>query len=154
MPPPANIERYKHHRFPGEIISHGVWLYYRFPLSYRAVQELLFARGLDVTYEAIRHWCLKFGQDYANRLRRRRARPGDKWHLETSLAPLKTTMRMDVLHCQTVPGVWKELTVFAIVYNLVRMVMCQLAKLQHTGVERISFLDALRWLSTPSTGIP
>jgi hypothetical protein len=154
MPPPANIERYKHHRSPGEIISHGVWLYYRFPLSYRAVQELLFARGLDVTYEAIRHWCLKFGQDYANRLRRRRARPGDKGHLETSLAPLKTTMRMDVLHCQTVPGVWKELTVFAIVYNLVRMVMCQLAKLQHTGVERISFLDALRWLSTPSTGIP
>jgi putative transposase len=50
MPPPAHTERYKNHRFPGEIISHGVWLYYRFHLSYRDVQELLFERGSDVTY--------------------------------------------------------------------------------------------------------
>ena len=63
-------------------------------------------------------------------------------------------MQMDVLHCKTVPGVLKELTVFAIVYNLVRMVMCQSARLQHLGVERISFLDALRWLGAPSSGIP
>jgi putative transposase len=82
MTPPANSERYKNHRFPGEIISHGVWLYYRFPLSYRDVQELLFERGSDVTHEAIRQWCLKFGQDYANQLKRRRAQPGDKWHLD------------------------------------------------------------------------
>jgi putative transposase len=67
MTPPADLERYKNHRFPGEIISHGVWLYYRFPLSYRDVQELLFERGIDVTHEAIRQWWLKFGQDYANR---------------------------------------------------------------------------------------
>jgi putative transposase len=73
---------YKHHRFPAEIISHGVWLYYRFCLSYRDVEELLFARGVIVTYEAIRKWCRKFGQDYANQLRRRRPRPGDKWHLD------------------------------------------------------------------------
>ena len=66
MTPPADPARYKNHRFPGEIISHGVWLYYRFPLSYRDVQELLFERGIDVTHEAIRQWCLKFGQDYAN----------------------------------------------------------------------------------------
>jgi putative transposase len=66
MTPPVNTERYKHHRFPGEIISHGVWLYYRFHLSDRDVQELLFARGIDVTYEAIRPWCRKFGQDDAN----------------------------------------------------------------------------------------
>ena len=59
MIPPAAPERYKNHRFPGEIISHGVWLYYRFPLSYRDVQELLFERGIDVTHEAIRQWCLK-----------------------------------------------------------------------------------------------
>ena len=59
MTPPADPERYKNHRFPGEIISHGVWLYYRFPLSYRDVQELLFERGIDVTHEAIRQWCLK-----------------------------------------------------------------------------------------------
>jgi hypothetical protein len=77
-----------------------------------------------------------------------------RWQVETSLAQLKTTMQMDVLHCKTVPGVLKELTVFAIVYNLVRMVICQSAALQHVGVERISFLDALRWLSAPSTGIP
>jgi hypothetical protein len=74
--------------------------------------------------------------------------------METSLAHLKTTMQMDMLHCKTVPGVLKELTIFALVYNLVRMVMCQSAGLQHIGVERISFLDALRWLSAPSTGIP
>ena len=77
-----------------------------------------------------------------------------RWQVETSLAQLKTTMRMDVLHCKTVPGVLKELTVFAIVYNLVRMVMCQSARLQHLGVEQISFLDALRWLGAPSSGIP
>ena len=68
MTPPAHPERYKNHRFPGEIISHGVWLYYCFPLSYRDVQELLLERGIDVTYEAIRQWCLKFGQHYARRL--------------------------------------------------------------------------------------
>ena len=82
MTPPTDPERYKNHRFPGEIISHGVWLYYRFPLSYRDVQELLFARGIDVTHEAIRQWCLEFGQDYANQLKRRRAQPGDKWHFD------------------------------------------------------------------------
>jgi hypothetical protein len=146
--------RYKNHRFPVEIISYAVWLYFRFCLSYRDVEELLFARGIIVTYETIRQWCRTFGQDYANQLRRRRPRPGDKWHMETSRAQLKTTMRMDVLHCTTVPGVLKELTVFAIVDTLVRMVMCPSAKLQHTGVERISFLDALRWLGAPSTGIP
>jgi putative transposase len=70
MIPPAHPERHKNHRFPSEMISHGAWLYSRFYLSYRAVQELLFACGIDVTYETIRQWCLKCGQDYANRLRR------------------------------------------------------------------------------------
>ena len=70
MPPPADTERYKNHRFPPEIISHGVWLYYRFTLSYRDVQELLMERGILVSYEAIRGWCQKFGQDYAHRLQR------------------------------------------------------------------------------------
>jgi putative transposase len=73
---------YTHHRFPAEIISHGVWLYYRFCLSYRDVEELLFERGVVVTYEAIRKWCRKFGQHYANQWRHRRPRPGDKWHLD------------------------------------------------------------------------
>src|SRR5262247_2670328 len=73
---------YKNHRFPPEIISHGVWLYFRFCLSYRDVEELQFARGIIVTYETIRKWCRKFGQPYANRLRRRCPQPGDKWHLD------------------------------------------------------------------------
>jgi hypothetical protein len=77
-----------------------------------------------------------------------------RWQVETSLAHLKSTMRMDVLHCKTVTGVLKELTVFAIVYNLVRMVMWHSATLQRIGVEQISFIDALRWLGAPSTGVP
>jgi putative transposase len=81
MNPPA-INRYKHHCFPTEIISHSVWLYYRFCLSYRDVEELLFVRGIAVTYEAIRKWCRKFGQQYANQLRCRRPRSGDIWHLD------------------------------------------------------------------------
>jgi putative transposase len=82
MTTPATSNPYKHHRFPGEIISHAVWLYFRFPLSHRDVEELLFVRGVIVSYEAIRKWCRKFGQTYANALRRRRPRPGDKWHLD------------------------------------------------------------------------
>jgi hypothetical protein len=77
-----------------------------------------------------------------------------RWQIETSLAYLKTTMRMDVRHCKTVSGVLKELSVFVMVYNLVRMVMRQSAALQHIAMERISFLDALRWLSAPSPGMP
>jgi hypothetical protein len=64
--------------------------------------------------------------------------------VETFLAQLKTGMQMDVLHCKTVLGTLKELTIFAMVYNLVRMVMLQSATLQYIAVERISFLDALR----------
>jgi transposase-like protein len=77
-----SINRYKNHRFPVEIISHAVWLYFCFCLSYRDVKELLFARGVTVIYEAIRKWCRKFGQSYANQFRRRQPRSGDKWHLD------------------------------------------------------------------------
>jgi putative transposase len=73
---------YQRHRFPGEIISHAVWLYFRFSLSYRDVEEFMAARGIGLTYETIRQWCGKFGQQYANQVRRRRARQGDKWHLD------------------------------------------------------------------------
>jgi putative transposase len=82
MTPPATSERYKNHRLPGAIISHGVWLSYRFTLSYRDMEELLFESGITVSHEAIRQWGRRFGQDYANRLRHRRPRPGDKWHLD------------------------------------------------------------------------
>jgi hypothetical protein len=79
---------------------------------------------------------------------------GCDYSIETALAPLKTTLPMHVVHCKTMPGVLQELTVFAIVYNLVRMVIWESAMLQHIGVERISFLDALRWLGSPGTGMP
>ena len=78
----ASAPNYKRHRFPPEIIAHTVWLYFRFALSYRDVEELLAERGVIVTYETVRQWCRKFGQGYANALRRRRPRPGDKWHLD------------------------------------------------------------------------
>jgi putative transposase len=73
---------YKGHRFPQEIISHAVWLYYRFSLSYRDLEERLAERGVIVTYETVRQGCLKFGQQYANELRRRRPQPGDTWDLD------------------------------------------------------------------------
>jgi putative transposase len=73
---------YKRHRFPAEIISHCVWLYFRFCLSYRDVEERMAPRGVILTYEAVRSWCRKFGQAYANALRQRHPRPGDKWHLD------------------------------------------------------------------------
>jgi len=73
---------YAGYRFPPEIIAHAVWLYFRFSLSYRDVEELLAERGVIVTYESVRQWCRTFGQTYANGLRRRRLRPGDKWHLD------------------------------------------------------------------------
>jgi putative transposase len=64
------------------MISHAIWLYFRFSLSFRDVEELLGQRGSVVTYETVRQWCLKFGQTYANKLRRRRPRCGDTWHLD------------------------------------------------------------------------
>ncbi len=78
----ASAPSYKGHRFPPEIIAHAVWLYCRFALSYRDVEELLAERGVVLTYETIRQWCHKFGQGYANSLRRRRPRTGDKWYLD------------------------------------------------------------------------
>jgi len=78
----AATSPYRRHRFPAEIISHTVWLYFRFALSFRDVEEIMAMRGVTLTYEAIRECSLKFGQTYANELRRRRPRPGDKWHLD------------------------------------------------------------------------
>ncbi|MFE7766462.1 IS6 family transposase [Streptomyces sp. NPDC057438] len=73
---------HKGHRYPVEVISHCVWLYHRFPLSFREVEELMLERGIVVSYETVRRWCAKFGQRYAGVLRRRQLRPGDKWHLD------------------------------------------------------------------------
>jgi putative transposase len=73
---------YAGYRFPAEIISHAVWLYFRFPLSLRMVDELLAARGIMVSHETVRQWALKFGQAFANQIRRGLPRAGDKWHLD------------------------------------------------------------------------
>jgi putative transposase len=70
------------HRFPAELISHAVWLYHVFSLSFRDVELILAERGVIVSYESIRRWCLKFGASFASSLRQRRPRPGDKWHLD------------------------------------------------------------------------
>ena len=69
-------------RYPAEIMSHTVWLYHRFTLSFREVEDILAERGILVSYETIRQWCLKFGSQYAAELRRCRPQPGDKWHLD------------------------------------------------------------------------
>ena len=74
--------RYLRHRFPPEIISHAVWLYHRYCMSFRDVEDLLAERGIIVSYETIRQWCGKFGPDYARRLKRRQGRLGDTWFLD------------------------------------------------------------------------
>jgi putative transposase len=73
---------YAGYRYPAELISYAVWLYFRFPLSLRMVEEMLAARGISVTYETIRQWSLKFGREFASRIRRRAPCRGDKWHLD------------------------------------------------------------------------
>jgi putative transposase len=73
---------YKRHRFPSEFIAHSVWLYFRFPLSLRLVEEMLLERGIVVSYETVRRWALKFGPDYTRRLKRKRPSRRDIWHLD------------------------------------------------------------------------
>lgn len=80
---------YQGFRYPAEIISHAVWLYFRFSLSFRDVEELMASRGIFVTYETIRQWTRKFGQTYANMLRRRKPQHGDKWHLDEVVLTIK-----------------------------------------------------------------
>jgi putative transposase len=83
----SNIS-YRRHRFPPEIIQHAVWLYFRFPLSYRNVEDLLAERGIDVSYETVRRWALKFGTLYARKLRRQRPRPSGRWHLDEAFVSI------------------------------------------------------------------
>jgi putative transposase len=73
---------YSRHRFPPEIIQHSVWLYYRFALSLRDVEDLLAERGIDVSYETVRRWAHRFGSAYARRIRVRRRRCSGRWHLD------------------------------------------------------------------------
>jgi putative transposase len=78
----AKSVSYKHHRFPPQIIAHAVWLYFRFPLSLRLVEEMLLERGILVSYETVRRWALKFGPAYARRLKRKTPSRRDIWHLD------------------------------------------------------------------------
>ena len=82
MEPPLRSISYKRHRVPADVIRHAVWLYYRFTLSYRDVEELLAQRGIEVSYETIRCWTLKFGPQIAANLRRCRCLPTGRWHLD------------------------------------------------------------------------
>jgi putative transposase len=70
--------RYARHRFPADVISHAVWLYFRFPLSLQMVEEMLAARGIEISHETVRQWAMKFGQSFANQIRRRLPAPGDQ----------------------------------------------------------------------------
>ncbi|WP_457518741.1 IS6 family transposase [Streptomyces sp. TE33382] len=79
---PSASPSYKGHRYPVELIAHRVWLYFRFPLGFREVEEPMLQRGAVVSHGTVRRWCEKFGQAHANSLRRRRVQPGDKWHLD------------------------------------------------------------------------
>jgi putative transposase len=80
---------YKRHRFPAEVIRQAVWLYFRFTLSFRDVEELLAQRGIEVSYETIRCWALKFGRLYAKNLRRSRPRPTGRWHLDEVVVKIR-----------------------------------------------------------------
>src|ERR671912_2346965 len=82
MSSPAAKSPYVGYRFPAEVISQAVWLYFRFPLGLRMVEEMLAARGITVSHETVRQWALKFGQALANQIRRRLPGAGDKWHLD------------------------------------------------------------------------
>ena len=84
---------YCRHRFPPTIIQHAIWLYVRFILSYRDVEELLAERGLDISYETVRRWVLKFGPAIARRLRQRRPRPSDCWRHSLNFRELRGQVR-------------------------------------------------------------
>jgi putative transposase len=79
---PTRHPCYARHRFPAEVISYAIWLYFRVPLSLRMVEEMLAARGIEVSHETVRQWAMKFGQSFANQIRRRLPAAGDKWHLD------------------------------------------------------------------------
>jgi putative transposase len=78
----SDTPSYRGYRFPPEIISHAIWLYHRFCLSFRDVEDLLAQRGITVSYESIRLWCLKFGPEYARSIKLRQGRLDDTWHLD------------------------------------------------------------------------
>ena len=87
---PDDVARYPRYRFPPAIISHAVWLYYHFTLSFRDVEDLLAQHGITVSYESIRHWCETLGVAYARRLRRRSGPVGDTWYLDELFVTIRS----------------------------------------------------------------
>ena len=85
---------YHGYRYPREIIGHAVWLYYRFGMSFRDVEDLLAERGIVVSYETIRRWCAKFGLDYVRRLKRHQGRLGDTWFLDEVFVTMCVQLRL------------------------------------------------------------
>ncbi|KAB2654431.1 IS6 family transposase, partial [Brucella anthropi] len=81
---------YRRHRYPSEIIAEAVWLYFRFPLSFRMVEDMLAYRGIFVTYKTVYEWAEKFARAYASNIRRRTPRLGDKWHLDECVISIKS----------------------------------------------------------------
>jgi putative transposase len=79
---PSDLTKYPRYRFPVEIIQHAVWLYHLFSLSLRGIELILAERGNVVSHESVRRWCLRFGADFAAKLRKRRSRTSDVWHLD------------------------------------------------------------------------
>jgi putative transposase len=77
-----NTKMYAGYRYPPQVISHAVWLYHRFTLSFRDVEELLAARGISVSYETVKNWCIKFGNQYCSPIRKKRGQLGDMWYLD------------------------------------------------------------------------
>ena len=88
MTPPRD-PFYRRHRYPAEAIGYAVWLYFRFPLSLRMVEEMLAVRGIEVSHETVRNWAEKFGRTYAKRIRRRAPARGDKWHLDEVVVTIR-----------------------------------------------------------------
>src|SRR6187397_3319222 len=95
---------FKRHRFPPEIIRHAIWLYARFTLSFRDVEEVLAERGIDASYETVRRWFLKFGPSIAANIRRSRPRPSDHWHLDEMVISIRGGKRLCAELSGSVPG--------------------------------------------------
>ena len=93
---------YRGYRFPPEVISDAVWLYHRFTLSLRDIEDLLAERGVIVSYESIRRWCMTFGLDYARVLRKRLGRLGDTWHMDEVFLNYQRSTSLSVAGC--IPG--------------------------------------------------
>ena len=94
---------FKGHRFPSEIIPYAVWAYFRFPMSFRDVEDLLYKRGVIVSYETVRSWVGEFGHQYAKVIRRDRPAPSDKWHLDEVVIRFKQSFALAATNYPPLP---------------------------------------------------